>query len=81
LKVIPVIDVLDGLAVNAVRGRRQEYQPLNSTLCNSFEPIVVAKAFKTLGFNELYIADLDGIMKGKVSFQILKQIVDETALN
>jgi phosphoribosylformimino-5-aminoimidazole carboxamide ribotide isomerase len=80
LKVIPVIDVLDGLAVHAVRGRRQEYKPLHSTLCKSVEPIEVAKAFKTLGFNEIYIADLDGITKGKVNFQILKQIVDETGL-
>ena len=80
LKVIPVIDVLDELVVHAVRGRRQEYQPLSSTLCNSVGPLEVAKAFKTLGFNDLYIADLDGIIKGEVNFQIFKQIVDETDL-
>ena len=68
LKVIPVIDILDGLVVHAIRGRRQEYQPLKSSLCNSVDPIEVAKAFKTLGFNELYIADLDGITKRQDKF-------------
>ena len=78
MKVIPVIDILNGLVIHAVRGRRHEYQPLNSVLCNSVEPIEVAKAFKTLGFNKLYVADLDAITRGKTNFQVLKHIVDET---
>jgi phosphoribosylformimino-5-aminoimidazole carboxamide ribotide isomerase len=80
LKVIPVIDILNGLAVHAVRGRRQEYQPLQSTLCKSAKPLEVAKAFKTLGFSDLYIADLDAITRSQVNFQTLNYIADETGL-
>jgi phosphoribosylformimino-5-aminoimidazole carboxamide ribotide isomerase len=80
LKVIPVIDILNGLAVHAVRGRRQEYQPLQSSLCKSTKPLEVAKAFKTLGFSDLYIADLDAITGSQVNFQTLNCIADETGL-
>jgi phosphoribosylformimino-5-aminoimidazole carboxamide ribotide isomerase len=80
LKVIPVIDILSGEVVHAVRGRRQEYQPLQSSLCKSTNPLEVAKAFKTLGFSELYIADLDAIKGGHVNSQTLNRIADETGL-
>ena len=80
MKVIPVIDILNGVVVHAVRGKRREYQPLQSNLCKSVEPLEVAKAFKKLGFSELYIADLDAITRGSVNFQVLKRIVDETGL-
>jgi phosphoribosylformimino-5-aminoimidazole carboxamide ribotide isomerase len=81
LKVVPVIDVLGGVAVHAVRGRRSEYQPLKSVLCTSAKPLDVALAFKALGFSELYIADLDAIMGGHPNFSILKQIADTTGLS
>jgi phosphoribosylformimino-5-aminoimidazole carboxamide ribotide isomerase len=80
LKVIPVIDVLNGIVVHAVRGKRREYQPLQSTLCSSVEPLEVAEAFRKLGFSELYIADLDAITSGAENFQVLKNIADETGL-
>jgi phosphoribosylformimino-5-aminoimidazole carboxamide ribotide isomerase len=80
LKVIPVLDILNGKVVHAVKGRRQDYQPLQSTLCNSTQPLEVAKAFQTIGFSELYIADLDAITKAQANFQVLKDIADETGL-
>ena len=80
MKVIPVIDILNGIVVHAVRGKRQEYQPLQSSLCNSVEPLEVAKAFKAFGFGELYIADLDAITGGSVNFQVFKRIAKETGL-
>jgi phosphoribosylformimino-5-aminoimidazole carboxamide ribotide isomerase len=80
LKVIPVIDILNGIVVHAVKGKRREYQPLQSNLCKSIEPLEVARAFKTVGFSELYIADLDAITGGHVNFQVLKRITDEIGL-
>ena len=80
MKVIPVIDILNGIVVHAVRGKRREYQPLQSILCKSVEPLEVAKAFKALGFSELYIADLDAITGGSVNFQVFKRIAKETGL-
>ncbi|MGB9915526.1 MAG: HisA/HisF-related TIM barrel protein [Candidatus Bathyarchaeales archaeon] len=80
MKVIPVIDILGGKVVHAVRGRRKEYQPLKSILCASTEPLDVAVAFRKLGFSELYVADLDAILGGKMNLSILRGIVEETGL-
>ena len=81
MKVIPVIDVLGGVAVNAVKGMRQEYQPLKSSLCKSADPVDVAAAFRTFGFKELYMADLDAITCGKPNFSVLKRITGMEALS
>jgi phosphoribosylformimino-5-aminoimidazole carboxamide ribotide isomerase len=80
MKIIPVMDVLDGVVVHAVRGARSEYKPLKSALCTSAEPLDVALTFKALGFSELYVADLDAIMGKRPDFSILKQIADTTGL-
>ncbi len=80
LKIIPVIDVLNGVVVHAVRGKRNEYRPLQSNIVRSIEPIEVARAFKELGFRELYAADLDAIIDCSSDFEVFKQIADETGL-
>jgi phosphoribosylformimino-5-aminoimidazole carboxamide ribotide isomerase len=78
VKIVPVIDVLEGRVVHAVRGRRKEYQPLKSNLCASTNPVDVAAALKALGFGELYVADLDAITRGQANFSIFKNIADKT---
>lgn len=80
MKIIPVIDILNGVVVHAVRGRRSEYKPLQSVLCKSTDPIEVANSFKRLGFGELYVADLDAIINETINFRLHKRIVDETNL-
>ena len=80
MKIIPVIDILNGVAVHAVRGRRKEYQPLKSILCDSADPVAVASAFKTCGFKELYVADLDAIMGKSENFSVLEDIAEKTGL-
>lgn len=80
MKVIPVIDILNREVVLGVKGKRKEYKPIKSILCKSIEPIEVAIAFEKLGFNELYIADLDAIMNCSLNFKILKNIVNATNL-
>jgi phosphoribosylformimino-5-aminoimidazole carboxamide ribotide isomerase len=80
MKIIPVMDLLAGVVVHAVRGMRSEYKPLRSVLCASAEPLNVALTFKALGFGELYVADLDAIMGERTDFSILEQIADATGL-
>lgn len=64
MEIIPVIDLLDGRVVHARRGERQHYQPIQSSLCNSNEPLDVLRALLELyPFDQLYIADLNGIQK------------------
>ncbi len=71
---------MDGIVVHAVKGKRREYQPLQSILSRSVNPLEVAQVFKILGFQELYIADLDAITKSQINYQVLKGISDETGL-
>ena len=81
MKIIPVIDVLNGVAVHGVRGERERYQPLKSILCKSADPLDIALTFASLGFTDLYLADLDAILGKSANFNVYKQIMTETSLN
>jgi phosphoribosylformimino-5-aminoimidazole carboxamide ribotide isomerase len=62
MRIIPVIDIMNGLVVRGIAGRRAEYRPLVSRLTTSCQPIDVARALRdTFGFSEFYLADLDAI--------------------
>ncbi len=62
MEVIPVLDVARGQVVRAVKGDRASYQPLLTPLVASHDPVIVAKALKSLHpFAKIYVADLDGI--------------------
>jgi len=75
LKIIPVIDLLDGQVVHARLGDRKNYQPIISTLCDSSEPLNIVRALMRLyRFDCLYIADLNGIQKRGNHFQIVSEI-------
>jgi len=78
MKVIPVIDILGGIVVHAVKGRRNEYQPLNSVICKSTYPVEVAESLKALEFSELYVADLDAITGGCPNFSLYKKLANKT---
>jgi phosphoribosylformimino-5-aminoimidazole carboxamide ribotide isomerase len=80
LKIIPVIDILNGKVVHAVKGQRHNYQSLESILFKSTEPLETAKGFKALGFSELYVANLDAIIDCSTDFGFFKDIVEETGL-
>lgn len=80
MKIIPVIDILNGIVVHAVKGKRREYKPLQSNLIKSTDPQKVAEALDRLGFKELYIADLDAIIDCNSNFGHLKQIAEKSSL-
>src|SRR5262245_49329953 len=74
-RLIPVIDVLGGIVVRAVAGKRDRYRPLVSQLTGSNFPVTVAEALREhAGTAELYLADLDAIM-GKAPALPLYQIL------
>ena len=81
LKIVPVIDILGGVVVHAVRGRRKKYQPVKSVLCSSADPLEIASAFKECGFQEVYLADLDAIIGNKANYATYKLIAEKTGLN
>ena len=62
MKIIPVIDIKDGVVVHAKQGNREHYQPISTDLCKSSDIFQVIEAF--LGvyeFDTFYIADLNAI--------------------
>jgi phosphoribosylformimino-5-aminoimidazole carboxamide ribotide isomerase len=74
--VIPVLDILNGQAVHAVGGRRAYYQPIQSILHASSEPIPLARALRdSLGLHTLYLADLDAIRYGPPRLEIYREII------
>lgn len=64
MKLVAVIDLLDGRVVHARRGDRASYGPLQSRLCQGSDPSAVAAALVGLhDFEAIYIADLNAIQR------------------
>jgi phosphoribosylformimino-5-aminoimidazole carboxamide ribotide isomerase len=62
MRIIPVIDLMDGGVVRGVAGNRQQYRPLQSQLCLGNEPGTVARALiEIVRCEQIYVADLDAI--------------------
>lgn len=62
MKIIPVIDLKDGVVVHARQGLRDQYQPINTKLCQSSNIYQVIEVFlKFYTFDTIYIADLNAI--------------------
>ncbi len=81
MKIVPVIDILNGIAVHAIRGERRRYRPLRSVLCRSVDPLDMVLTFESLGFNSLYLADLDAILGKSTNFALYQRIKTQTNLN
>ncbi len=72
MRVIPVLDIMGGVVVRGVAGRRSEYRPIESSLCSSCDPPVVARAIvERFGLAEFYIADLDAISGAEPAWNVL----------
>ena len=77
MTVLPVLDLLKGVVVRGVAGRRTEYRPLLSKLLETSTPLDVAFALRTeFGFQRLYVADLDGILHRRPNWIAYQQLID-----
>ena len=75
-RLIPVIDLVDGRVVRAVRGERQTYRPIESALVAGSEPVAVARALLARsGSPVLYVADLDAIRHARPQREALAQLL------
>jgi phosphoribosylformimino-5-aminoimidazole carboxamide ribotide isomerase len=64
VKLVAVLDLMQGRVVHARRGERDAYRPLASTLTASTKPVAVAEALLAMfPFDALYVADLDCILR------------------
>ncbi|AYH43994.1 HisA/HisF-related TIM barrel protein [Azoarcus sp. DN11] len=76
MQVVPVIDLLAGEVVRAVRGERSTYRPIRSALCSGSEPLAVARALlDCTGSSILYIADLDALTGGVPQAGVLSALL------
>ena len=66
MRIIGVVDLLDGLAVHAVAGHREGYTAVQAIAGESIEPgdaLALARTYlDRFGLTELYAADLDAIL-------------------
>ena len=77
MTIIPVIDLLQGQVVRAVRGNRQSYQPIVSALCASSDPLSVARILcRHCAASRLYVADLDALQGGVSQIETLRALLE-----
>ena len=77
MRIIPVIDIKEGIVVHALQGQRNQYKELKSQLCYSHDVISVVLSLKsTFGFEELYVADLDGIMGKGINYDMINKLTN-----
>ncbi|KQU77179.1 MULTISPECIES: HisA/HisF-related TIM barrel protein [unclassified Rhizobacter] len=77
MTVIPVIDLLQGQVVRALRGDRQHYRPIVSALCASSDPLTVARILcDHVAARQLYIADLDALQGGGGHVAVVRQLLE-----
>ena len=70
MRIVGVIDLMDGVVVRAVAGRREAYRPLHPRS----DPLEVAGALLALGVRELYVADLDAIAGAEPAWPALESL-------
>jgi phosphoribosylformimino-5-aminoimidazole carboxamide ribotide isomerase len=77
MRIIPVVDLMNGQVVQAVRGERENYRPVESVLVPDAKPLSVARALQyETGCEQLYIADLDAIMGREVQWEIVQELAN-----
>lgn len=76
MQLIPVIDLMHGQAVRAVRGDRASYRPVVSRLCEGSDPVTVARALCAhCDAARLYVADLDALTGGQPQVAVLQRLL------
>jgi phosphoribosylformimino-5-aminoimidazole carboxamide ribotide isomerase len=62
VRIIPVLDLKDGVVVRAAGGRRDDYRPIVTPLSGTPDIVDVARGLRSLHpFGTFYVADLDAI--------------------
>lgn len=78
MNIIPVMDLMGGVVVRGVGGRRHEYRPISSSLATNADPMVIARAFRQrFGLQEIYLADLDAIAGQPPALRLYEKLADD----
>lgn len=74
-RIIPVLDIRGGQVVQAAGGERAFYEPIQSTLTRSVDPVqVVDDLLRFAPFPVFYLADLDAIMGKPAQRQLIVEL-------
>jgi HisA/HisF family protein len=80
VQVIPVLDLMAGQVVHAVRGERAAYRPIMSALCPGHAPVPLADALcRAAGSTLLYVADLDALAGRPVQVDVVRALLGADA--
>lgn len=75
MQVIPVIDIMRGIAVHARRGERSVYRPIRSVLLQGADPVALLRAYRSaFESTAVYVADLDAIMGNGENLAIIEKM-------
>ena len=73
---IPVVDLMQGQVVRAVRGDRQAYRPIVSKLCAGSDPVDMARVLcRHCASSRLYVADLDALTGGVAQAEAVRALL------
>ncbi len=73
-ELIPVLDLMSGIAVSGKSGQRDTYKPLHTVYCETPDPVEIAISLKRRGFKRIYVADLDAIEGRGSNLEIVQKI-------
>ena len=74
-RIIPVLDIRQGQVVQAAGGDRARYEPIQSALTRSTDPVqVVDDLLRFSPFQLFYLADLDAIMGRPAQRQLIVEL-------
>ncbi len=77
MQIIPVLDLLNQTVVRGVAGQRDAYQPIQSRLTQSSQPLDIACALRDeFHFTEFYVADLDAILQGQLNRPLYDSLLE-----
>jgi len=72
MRILPVLDIMNGLVVQAIAGKRELYRPITESFITHIpDPNEVLRNLFSMGFREVYIADLDAIMGRGDNYSII----------
>lgn len=74
IEIIPVLDLMSGMAVSGKSGNRETYKPLRSVYSSTPDPVLIANSLKRQGAGQIYIADLDAIEKKGSNLELVQRV-------
>ena len=76
--IIPVIDISQGVVVQATKGDRKSYKPIKSSISDNPDPESILTSYlKLYPFKIIYIADLDAIESKKNQSKLINRLTSK----